>query len=79
MSNSPIYLMWRDDRPKVTLATKIAEGCEAYRQRFKAEPRAAIVHPDDLPVPFNAADYPVAITLKLQVGRNVIWLGQDDA
>lgn len=79
MPETPVYLMWQDLRPKVDLRTKIAEACQAYRDRFGVEARAAIVHPDDIPTPFNAADYPVVISLRLQVGRNTVWIGQGDA
>lgn len=74
----PVYMMWYDDRPKVTLATKIAEACEAYRQRFSVEPLAALINPDDLPQSFNPTDYPVAITIKSAISRNNIWIGQGE-
>lgn len=72
------FLMWYDDRPKASLATKIAEGCAAYEQRFQVKPLAALINPDDLPQPFCASDYPVIITIRTTIRRNTIWIGQGE-
>jgi len=42
-------LLWFDGDPDRSLAAKIAEATERYKQRFGVTPNLCLVHPDELP------------------------------
>ena len=41
-------LLWFDDDPGRTLAEKVVEAMERYRERFGVNPNLCLVHPDEL-------------------------------
>lgn len=68
-----IFLMWYDDKPKTTMATKIADACAAFHARFGVSANVALV-PLDSPVePVPGIDVRTAAT----IGKGMVWVGRE--
>lgn len=70
-----MYLAWFDatDPRKKPPATKIAEGCARYRQKFGREPEVCLCNPADATAVEGLEVRPVA-----RVGKHCFWIGRDE-
>jgi hypothetical protein len=69
-----VGLLWFDDNPKVSLATKIENAARRYRERFGKAPNVCYVHPKTLA---GAQSLPahVRVIESTTVQPNCFWIG----
>ena len=69
-----LFIAWYDDKPRVTIAQKIADACEAYQARFGIAPDVALICPEDAPAP---ADALVSVHTRATIRKNTVWVGRE--
>lgn len=68
-----MFLLWYDDNPRKTTASKIAEGLAWYRQRFDRDATVVVV------CEAERIEHPlVEVQTAQYVRRNNYWIGQKE-
>ena len=74
-SNSAGYMGWFDDRPKVAIAARIAQGRQAHIDRFGTAPAFVLVNEADAQ---GLVVEGMGVLVKTFVRRNNYWFGMSD-
>lgn len=69
----PLFLMWYDDSPKVSLGHKIDAAVEAYIDRFNLVPNIVLMNEDDL-----VEHTDIVVRGASNIRRNNFWVGLEE-